>query len=360
MSVIKTSIKNTTKLDSENYINQIMLIQSKNLVFHKKQEKIENDNISIPGFHEYTFLLKYNYNAQHLKQIAKYYKLKTTGNKKQLISRIQTYLFLSNSILKIQKVIKGYLQRKYDICHGPAYLNRSLCTNAYDFFTMDEMTEINLDQFFSYKDEDGFIYGFDIISLYNLINKSSGIIKNPYNRIPINQKVMETFKTLFRLGNILNIKINVEIKNTEINNLSVEKTIELRTLSLFQSIDNLGNYTNSSWFMSLNRNQLIRFLRELLDIWTYRAQLSMEVKRLICPPLGDPFNQMHSLNMIQNYENIFDIRKEILFILEKFVNSGIDRDNKSLGAYYVLAALTLVNNDAASALPWLYQSVVYL
>jgi len=48
-----------------------------------------------------------------------------------------------------------------------------------------------------------------------------------------------------------------------------------------------------------------------------------------------------------------------MYSLEKFVNSGIDRDSKSLGAYYVLGGLTLVNPSVATALPWLYQSVCY-
>jgi hypothetical protein len=54
-----------------------------------------------------------------------------------------------------------------------------------------------------------------------------------------------------------------------------------------------------------------------------------------------------------------NVKKFILDILEKFVNDGIDRDSKTLGAYYVLAALTLVNDTAASSLPWLFQSVAY-
>jgi len=45
--------------------------------------------------------------------------------------------------------------------------------------------------------------------------------------------------------------------------------------------------------------------------------------------------------------------------LEKFVNSGVDADNRTLGAYYVLGALTLVNEDAATSLPWLFQSLNY-
>jgi hypothetical protein len=48
-----------------------------------------------------------------------------------------------------------------------------------------------------------------------------------------------------------------------------------------------------------------------------------------------------------------------LEVLEKLFNTGVDKDSKSLGAYYVLGALTLVNENAASSLPWLYQSVNY-
>ena len=49
----------------------------------------------------------------------------------------------------------------------------------------------------------------------------------------------------------------------------------------------------------------------------------------------------------------------LLAVLEKLVNTGVDKDSKSLGAYYVLGALTLVNQDAATSLPWLFQSVSY-
>lgn len=359
--------KNTSKIEQETYISEIMAKQEKHLFSKKKQdkqdkqdkqEKIEGEIVSIPVFGEHNLLTKYNYNVHQLKTFAKYYKLKITGNKQQLISRLYNYLYLSCFILKIQKIFRGHLQRKYNMSHGPACLNRSLCTNTSDFFTMDEMKDIPMEQFFSYKDDDGFIYGFDLMSLHNLINKANGIVKNPYNRRPITPRIMENFKTLFRLSSVLKIPVLVDIKILD-NTLSNEKTVELRALELFQTIDSLGNYSSPLWFMSLNRNNLIKFLRELIDIWTYRAQLSIEVKRAICPPIGDPFHRMGSFQLLQSYENINDIRKSILTIMEKLVNLGVDRDNKSLGAYYVLAALTLVNTDASNALPWLYQSVAY-
>jgi hypothetical protein len=52
-------------------------------------------------------------------------------------------------------------------------------------------------------------------------------------------------------------------------------------------------------------------------------------------------------------------KKVILELLEKFVNTGVDTDSKSLGAYYVLGALTIVNNSAATSIPWLFQSFAY-
>ena len=99
-------------------------------------------------------------------------------------------------------------------------------------------------------------------------------------------------------------------------------------------------------------------MRELIDIWTYRAELSVETKRAICPPTGYPFINL-SINYIVTEENLENVKKNILDCLEKMVNTGIDRDSKSLGAYYILGALTLVNSNAASAIPWLYQSFSY-
>jgi hypothetical protein len=221
---------------------------------------------------------------------------------------------------------------------------------------MEELNEISLDQFISYKDVDEFIYGFDISSLYNMVIKHKET-KNPYNRNNIPDTVLKNIKTIVRFSKALKIKLNLTIED-DTQNVSSEKAIELRALTLFQEIDSLGNYSNPQWFLSLNRNSIIKLIRELIDIWNYRAQLSMEVKRSICPPNGDPFRNL-SLYYIQTEPNMNNVKKVVLETLEKFVNSGIDRDSKSLGAYYVLGGLTLVNPSVATALPWLYQSVCY-
>jgi hypothetical protein len=339
-------------------ISKTHIYTSKKLEKLEKLEKNDNDLDHVPKYNEYNLLLKINYNVQQLKLFAKTYKLKITGNKQQLVSRIYSHLYLSNQLIKIQKLIRGCLTRKYNNIHGPAFKNRLLCTNTFDFLSMDKLTSIQNEQFFSFKDKDGFIYGFDILSLYNLIYKCNGIVKNPFNQQPLTSTVIENLKTLLRLSKILKINISTEILDvTKV--VSNKKSVELRTLTLFQNIDALGNYSNPQWFLILNKNKLIKFLRELIDIFHFRANLAIEIKRAICPPTGNPFT-MANFHILQNLENLDDIRKIILEILEKMVNTGIDKDYKCLGAYYILGAITLVNNEAATSLPWLYESSYHM
>jgi len=271
--------------------------------------------------------------------------------------RVYTFLYFSYYIIKIQKIFRRFLAKKYIMLHGPAVLNRKLCTNTDDFISMEPIEEINYRQFISYKDIDGFIYGFDITSLHNLFIKSADKIRNPYNRNLIPDTLFKDIRALIRYSKILKININLNFEDDTIK-VSNEKAIELKAITLFQQIDSLGNYSNANWFLSLNRNQVIKFIRELMDIWQYRAQLPTQTKRNICPPIGDPFRNLN-IQYVNTEQNLWNVKKIILDIMEKFVNSGIDKDSKALGAYYVLGALTLVNTEAATSLPWLFQSVNY-
>uniref|UniRef100_A0A6C0BBR6 SAP domain-containing protein n=1 Tax=viral metagenome TaxID=1070528 RepID=A0A6C0BBR6_9ZZZZ len=339
----------------EKYLNTIYSKCEINASVIKNAKKVEEDNLITPTIHEWHLLIVNNYNQKQLKQFAKEYKLKVSGNKGQLVERLFSYLKLSSIIVKIQKQFRGFLQRKYNNLHGPAYLKRQLCTNDSDFLTGDDLAIIPFEQFFSFKDNDNFIYGFDVVSLYNLIIKSGKHVKNPYNRNIISPVIIAGITKLLRVSKALNIKVNIDVQDIS-QEITQQKSLELRTLDLFQNIDALGNYSNPQWFLDLNRIKLVKFIRDLTDIWEYRAQLTIETKKLICPPNGTPFRNLHGVT-INHEQQLNSLRNIILDILEKMVNSGVDADSKALGAYYVLAALTLVNETAANALPWLFQSV---
>lgn len=336
--------------------NSTKQFKTKNL---KRGSEVEN-NMSetvIPSVDQYDDFLKYNYNLLQLKNISKHYKLKISGNKPDLTKRIFLFLYFSHYIIKIQKIFRGNLQRFYNRLHGPAFLKRSICNNETDFITMDELKEVKFDNFISYKDEDGFIYGFQISSLHNLFLKNEGsTVNNPYNRKEFPQEINHQLKTIVRLSLVLKLPLQLKIQDDEVK-VPEKKSIELRAYTLFQKIDELGNYTDAKWFLQLPRGGLIKFIRELIDIWNYRAQLPNQIKQNILPPRGELIRSLNN-DFLQNAE-IKVVQKEILTMMERLVTNGVDRDSKSLGAYYVLSALTLVSYEAATALPWLYQSVSY-
>lgn len=317
----------------------------------KRNKKQKVNDIAIPKFSQEDDIVANNYNLQQLKEIAKHYKLKLSGNKKQLCLRLYTFLCLSGYANAIQRVFRGHIQRKFNRLHGPAWKNRNLCVNSTDFLTMDEIQELPDTQFFSYKDEDGFVYGFDTISMYNLIYKAEGVPQNPYNRNEIQGKVILDFRSLLRLGRVLKYPVAIKINNVE-NEISQKKNIELKIVDVFQKIDALGNYSNPKWFMDLKPIEINSFMRYLMDIWVFRAHLDNETRRLICPPNGNPFHH----RSLENTNDIYIMRKNAVETIEKLINSATEKDNKCLGAYYVLGALTLVNYEAAASLPILYQA----
>jgi len=322
--------------------------------------KIKDDDIDYNLFNKfdnYSLILKNKYNIKQLKAFAKIYKIKISGNRNEILFRLFTFLYLSFNIVKIQKKIRTFIQVKYNKLKGPALLNRNLCTNTTDFLTMENIKDLSYSQFFSFTDVDGFIYGFNIISIHNLIIKSKQNVQNPYNRNIIHKDVIQNIDKIIKMSKTLSIKIDIIIQDVN-NDISLQKSIELKALDIFQNINALGNYSEPSWFLSLNRLQLYNFIGELYDIWDYRAQLTIDVKKKICPPYGDPFNNFHLI--LNNERKFIKVQQLVLNLIHKFVNSGIDNDNKSLGAYYVLGALTIVNPNAAESLPWLYQSVNHI
>ena len=326
----------------------------------KKEKAVKKrEELSI---HNYSTLLVVKYKMDELKKLCTRYKIPKGGNKDDLTKRIYEYCKNSIGLLKIQKVFRGFLCRKLHKMQGPALMDRKICTNDTDFFTMDDMAEIPTTQFYSYRDKDNFVYGFNIVSLYNLIQKEGTRAKNPYNRNEFDNKVKENVLNMIRLSKVLKIPIEIELKNEV---MDPAKRMELKILDLFQTMNSYGNYANSEWFMDLPRNLHIRFARELVDIWNYRALLTVAKKQEICPPHGSPFLGTPYFTNIANNATLNNLSNETVVkynvqIIENLVKSAVDIDNKMLGTFYVLSALTLVSQPARDAMPWLYDAVVYI
>jgi hypothetical protein len=335
--------------------------------------KIVDEDFNVPNYKEYNHLLTTNYSVSQLKLIAKHHKLKTTGNKEYLKKRLYNYLYFSYNIINIQKVVRYNLTKKYIKLHGPGFYNKTLCSNDVDFCTLDNLTNIPYNQFISFKDDNDHVYGFDVLSLYNLFMKvtknnktrtpndltsnNDGLlnVQNPFTNICFSYKVLKQLLEYIKFSSLL--KIHIDLNYDDLAHLSINKQAEMKILTLFQRIDSLGNYTNIKWFLELDKYGLIRFIRELVDIWNYRANLSQETKREIVPPRGNPFYDEHiNVNNLPQY-NFTQIRKYSIAIIDLMINKGINENSCLLGSYYVLCALTMVSSEAANTLPWLYEAV---
>lgn len=306
-------------------------------------------NFFTKKYSNYKYLFCFSYTITDLKNILKSYNQRVTGNKLELYKRIYFYMYVMYSCIYIQKNYRNSIIIKLNNLHGPARINRNLCVNDSDFYSLDDVKDINYNEFYSYKDDSEFIYGFNIKSIYNLLKKNK--LQNPYTLKNFDNNITNNISEFIRLSKILNYNIDIDI--SELNNLNYEQRLN----NVFHEIDLLGNYTNVNWFKNLSVKHKLVFLKELHDIWNYRANISIQTKLEICPG-GDPFLNLN-LNNIYNTHRINNFNKICVNIIENFILNGVNNDSKSLGALYILTALTIVSADAADAMPWLYESVAY-
>jgi hypothetical protein len=312
---------------------------------------------SIPSYKTIIALNDKKMTLDKLKNYAKIFNLKTSGKKNILIDRIKQYLTHTHFIVFIQKVFRGYIQRKVIYLRGPTLYKRMDNVNACDFLTLEPIEEIPYYQYFSFLDIDGIKYGFDISSIYHLFYNDNHTAKNPYNRNPLNVQIYETIQNIIRISKIYKHReVKVDLETYQVSN---EKKIQLRIIDLFQSINETGNYSDFKWYERLNRVKLFKLMYEIIDIWDYRANLTSEDKINICPPDGRPFNGIPQILTILKTQNITcqRLREIILSILEQFVYSSFNTENKGIRVMYILTALTTVSREAAECMPWLYDSI---
>ena len=359
MKLNKNPIENFTRDDVKYYENKVSTINKRNI-----KKKVKQEDFTIPEMCDYEHIIVYNFNVAQLRMIAKKYKLKISGNKNELNKRIYLFLLYNFNAIKIQKNTRRKFVYKYVSVHGPAFNNKSKCVNEQDFFSLEKISSINYVNFFS-EEDNGMIYGFDIVSLYNFIRKEKSqgkSFKNPFTNCEFeNTRVYHRVKRFIKLSKILKTELNVNSIEEENNNCASDD-FGHNVRQLFLYIDSLGNYTNYTWFMNLSRIHLVKFIRELHDIWNYRADLTNQAKQNICSPSGNPFLCRTSrvpLVIVNDLVPTEIVRYRTFKVMENMVRYSINPENSAIGCYYLLGALTLVSEEAAESLPWLYQCMYH-
>ena len=371
MKLTSDSTQNDTESESPKESNVVV-----------EEETATNIIIFKPGEHEKMKHVKYS--LADLRMLCSHYGVKKSGTKPELTQRIYTFLKQTYYIVRLQRMFRSFISNKYRMLCGPGYLHTSDCVNDTDFYTFDKLSKIRPMELFTYRDNDDKIYGFHIASIFHLIISSYPNITNPYNRSVIPSCVIKNVYEKLVYGSLLGFRVSVKLDDDDNvynddeaatvasadassaagggggGGLTREKQEELFIVDLFQHINTLGNYSDSEWFIALQRTELIRFIRNIHDIWYYRANLTQEMKERICPPNGNPF-VLHNAHVNLNVLTLLtdpEIRTICVSIIDRMVRRGISREDQCLGAFYVLATLTIVNQDARNAMPWLYEAVL--
>lgn len=335
----------------------------KDVVLSKKKRKVNSNDFRILNIDEYDDIIHNNYNVSQLKKMCKHYKYKVSGNKSELVKRLYNNMRLSYHAIKIQSVFRGRIVKKMMKLKNIHLLKES--TNDIDFLTLEPVANLKISQVICLKSGvKEHVYCFDICSLYNLIKEQYGYRKssrrkhtnegfiNPFNRQPFPATLYKDLYKIVKYTKLSGIDINLKIDNDDYSE-SLKKQNQFKAIELFQLIDGFGFITDSKWIMKLNLYGLSKFMKELIDVWDYRAQLTSETRYKIFPgELGYPFR----INRNIFNGTIETVRKTILKMVSKFITSGVNRESQSLAVFYVLGALTIVSKSAAENLPWLFES----
>ena len=261
------------------------------------------------------------------------------------INPLQTYSEKDiQKIVLIQTLVRNKHTEKLNKLRGEGFSNKSLSNNDSDFFTYDSRDEIDEKYYFSYKDEKGFIWFFDIRSFNKLVELKQS---NPYTMLPIPKNVIQRAKDLTQL---LHLNHNDDLVDHKQLQISRRQMIKQKCIDLFSDIDNSGYYCQPIWFLSLNLNLLKRLYRNLEDLWNYRLQITPEVKSRICPPNGLVFTTR--VSDVNHYTNRDELRNLLLNDIMKFQNA-VSFEDKKLGYMYFIIGLGTVSRPCVETHQWL-------
>ncbi len=305
---------------------------------HKRNYLIDHNNLIV--IERFTFSIK----DYLIKDLMNYYNQKIKNNNSKIKYKKQFYFdtiseFINNLnrhkdkeyIIKIQRMYRNKIKNKY-----------SQYSNTEDFYTFDPLSEIDNKYFYSYKDQNNLYWAFDIRSLIKLIYMNN---KNPYTTEEIPNKVVKEVKNKIKL-----LQADKEYKDIEELILKDRKeSIKQNAVDLFSDIEFDGYSCQLSWFFDLSGRRLKELYKQLEDIWNYRAQLSNESKKNMCPPDGNIFTT--PVNEVYSYNCKEDLQELILHNISKFKNA-ITLSDKKLGYMYFIIGLSTVSQDCYLTHPW--------
>jgi len=296
----------------------------------------------------------------------------TTEQKRKLLIRLLSLLAridnldpLHKKIIKLQNLIRKnkYKIRQWNRGKGVIY-PLIQCTNKDDFCSLDPLDTIPKRLLFTYQDNDGFIYGFNLLSFLELLSGTDQPL-NPYTRKPIARNVINRANKYYRIlanwskvdePDVLDQRPGQLIIQQTGVRLSFKERIKHRLQNVFQKINYLGYQTNIDWILDKPVAILITFIKTLARNWSYQLGLSDDVKhRLLAPADMQVFetlvNDAYRKGNQLGHSSSQYIMNRILGVLEPLINNPADPNSAALLVLYSLYYID--PRRVSNANPWM-------
>jgi len=136
----------------------------------------------------------------------------------------------------LSKVWKGYSLRKLLKLAGPGVLQRSKCHNQEEILSFEPIATVAPVDYFGFE-ETGKIYGFDIRTMFDILNRSMNPI-NPYTRQPLTIETRRRLRELYAYR--YRMKMPVFYDNNKLS--GADAILQNRWMQLCQIAEENGFY----------------------------------------------------------------------------------------------------------------------
>jgi len=256
---------------------------------------------------------------------------------------------LSEPAIKIQKFWRFHNSKRLRKERGLAFFNRDLCHNDTELASLEPVKNISRDYFFAIHEANRY-WGFDIRTLL-IQYESEGKLENPYTKEECSAKTLERFRK-----HIHNLRLwKKGLQYEQMNSLNPRQSWNLRVLDMCLRLDMLGYRVATNWFTDLDLPQHKNLYSILYGMWNETLNLTEQQKQVIIPNFSDTFSLLFKWHpsKVLTRRDIDTVRRTNLNIMERFISSAIQQSDRTLGAMYVVMALTQVSYKCRNAYPWL-------
>jgi len=229
---------------------------------------------------------------------------------------------------------------------GPAANYRDAAMNATELYSLEPICEIPLHYLITVSDERKSIWAFDLRTLVHSMTKGTPT-ENPYTRDNFLERAKRQIHG--RIEWLRKRKYLILHVNTDV--VTAEQAWNHRVLDVFLRIESLGYYVNCDWFHKLSLQGHKDFYTTMFSLWEWKLHLSQEEKDRIVPTAGTELFRFHPNDMPQKSFSWW--QKTNLTLIDTFISKGCSKEDKKMGAMYVLMALVKVSSEAADGLEWL-------